>query len=825
MKPFFLAELKFEGELDAPRFNTMVIDKEVVDSSLDKMFSNISTNIEIDIPEDFSDESYSSESSDSSDVVSSEDFSESSGETGEVIGEHIDNITGHIVQGNKSINAEKAKVVLGEVKKYIFHTLSTNPENAEKAFDISSSSTVTYNPNTDTVTLYFWYEDPKPRIVLWGWEVPNLTPYITCLSISTNGKTKKIKAFVTKELYDINNEKDSTGKYLHSNKWREQSRIGDLNETVISPATKEEYYIIAESEMPVGQQWGGGDSWFKFSIQKNPNTSMMWIYTEGFGYTLSAQGTDILGKENWPTAEDIAGGLRLNSMGSWEPISMADYLSTSSMQTRSSLNLRSSLLATSSDEPLRAANADNNTVDEITLEDVDYDPEINIEYFNIDIEGIGDSSLDSSDFDLSEYGDFGFEGGKLFTEEEALELVEKIKNELLTIKEETLEQQKEELKNETKEKALKIIREKIKEAVKNSIGEVIGGVVMTKVKDVYFSQITEQFYNREQTLTLFSARHEPDSARHEPDQLTEPLANVMKAIENDNVDEYIEELEEKVNTILDNLGLDPNGEGIEAPTEEVVEEQAKILADCIKNGTNSDNPVLQDILDDFRKRRQPFGLRYDIYNAIHNISKNGLDYDCIKYSTGTARVTALYFTTGVLHIAVHRYGSCIWGVGISLICLAIQNLGKAIQQIKAGTRSINPITQARQLTEGISYLYCYGKIYSLVIGMRHGPDHPLPLIAMGKEYYIAHDKVKNILFVSCLAAYTVLLLNGLASMFHQVQDDWNEMLDSGGFRDGDDLFAALVAIGVKLSILATDAETREEQAWSFGRGLLIPFGP
>ena len=79
--------------------------------------------------------------------------------------------------------------------------------------------------------------------------------------------------------------------------------------------------------------------------------------------------------------------------------------------------------------------------------------------------------------------------------------------------------------------------------------------------------------------------------------------------------------------------------------------------------------------------------------------------------------------------------------------------------------------------------------------------------------------------ISAVTAYLVLAAAGIASMTTKSQQAFNSMLSAVGAKDGNDLFAMLVAAGIKASLITTIAQTMETTAGSTGTGLLIPFGP
>ena len=178
-----------------------------------------------------------------------------------------------------------------------------------------------------------------------------------------------------------------------------------------------------------------------------------------------------------------------------------------------------------------------------------------------------------------------------------------------------------------------------------------------------------------------------------------------------------------------------------------------------------------------------------------------------------------------MHIAVHVGGNAIFGIGTSLVLSAIQNLAIGMTTIQSGTKSINPIDQAQKLADGISNMYTSGTITSLVVGMMNAAPSPVPLVGSGMQTQIQHGPMKILIMISAIAAYLMLAAAGIASMTTKSQKAFNSMLSAVGAKDGNDLFAMLVAAGIKASLITTIAQTMETTAGSTGTGLLIPFGP
>ena len=95
------------------------------------------------------------------------------------------------------------------------------------------------------------------------------------------------------------------------------------------------------------------------------------------------------------------------------------------------------------------------------------------------------------------------------------------------------------------------------------------------------------------------------------------------------------------------------------------------------------------------------------------------------------------------------------------------------------------------------------------------------------EIYLGLDSTFSsvLIMISAIAAYTMLAAAGMASMSSKSQKAFNSILSAVGAKDGNDLFALLVAAGIKASLITTIAQTIETTAGSTGTGLLIPFGP
>lgn len=346
-----------------------------------------------------------------------------------------------------------------------------------------------------------------------------------------------------------------------------------------------------------------------------------------------------------------------------------------------------------------------------------------------------------------------------------------------------------------------------------------------RLSDLLFKELKEnlkkEIINKYSTSSLLLYR---DGAG---DDLSSAFKNIKDMIDDINNGNYNEEdAEEKAKEILDDLGLDENS--TEDEIKEVAEEKAQELIDAL-NGKESDSKAVNQILnniggggdDNGDRGGGGIGLRRDIYKRIKEMG----DTESIKYSLSVAEESAKYFTTGVLHIAVHTGGASVFGVGTSLLLMALQNVMQGMNTIRSGTTSFNPIDQAQKLTDGISDMYTNGTINSLVIGAMHSGDSIVPFVGNGKQTTINHRNMKILLLISAIAAYLMLAAGAIATMKSKTQKTWNKMLDAVGAKDGDDLFAMFIAAGIKASLITTVARTFESTAGSTGVGLLIPFGP
>ena len=371
------------------------------------------------------------------------------------------------------------------------------------------------------------------------------------------------------------------------------------------------------------------------------------------------------------------------------------------------------------------------------------------------------------------------------------------------------------------------------ESLESSLNSILNEVNNIDLISNFKSEVIKQ-YTGESSLVLFKKNSDnrlTDSLK-KADETIKEIKQKYEELPEEEFKEYVENLdngEGEAQKILDALGIDENT--TQEELNKIAEEAAKELIDAIENGKESDNEAVNAILDNLDNNDGndndggKNGLRYDIYNKIKSIADEGQDIDCIKYSTGVAEVVGKYFTTGVMHIAVHVGGNAIFGIGTSLVLSAIQNLAIGMTTIQSGTKSINPIDQAQKLADGISNMYTSGTITSLVVGMMNAAPSPVPLVGTGMQTQIQHGPMKILIMISAIAAYLMLAAAGIASMTTKSQKAFNSILSAVGAKDGNDLFAMLVAAGIKASLITTIAQTMETTAGSTGTGLLIPFGP
>ena len=255
------------------------------------------------------------------------------------------------------------------------------------------------------------------------------------------------------------------------------------------------------------------------------------------------------------------------------------------------------------------------------------------------------------------------------------------------------------------------------------------------------------------------------------------------------------------------------------------EELANELVNALESG-DSEEPIVKDILDQLKKDKNRIGLRRNIYNRIKNNSVKSLDADCTQYATIVIEECSKYFSTGVMGAFVH-IGTCV-GASVSILSTAVSKMVDGINDIKESTKSVVFLEQADGLAKGISTLISNGTINTIGAGVIPGL-FPKPKVIRGKTNYNAGYKigyvadVSIIIKVAALAGYIILAAGGLASMLAKTKKPWDSMINLIGAKDGNDLFAALLAAGIKVYILSS--ATKVQDTNSDGMGLLIPFGP
>ena len=309
-------------------------------------------------------------------------------------------------------------------------------------------------------------------------------------------------------------------------------------------------------------------------------------------------------------------------------------------------------------------------------------------------------------------------------------------------------------------------------------------------------------YDSTNSLILISTEEKDEAS-----EALELLESMMEMKE----EEAEAELEKQVNKVKDK---DP-------------EELANKLVEALKTG-ETDEPIIQDILDQLDKDKDKIGLRKNIYDRIKNNSVKSLDVDCAKYASIVIEECSKYFSTGVLGAFVHFGASpFLVGASVSIVSMAVTKVPEGINEIKNSTKSYIFLDQAKGLADGISTLISNGSITSIGAGTKAAPFGVKPVFinasANENKGEIGIDKVKIIIQVAALAGYIILAAGGLAAMLAKAKKPWDNMISLIGAKDGNDLFAALLAAGIKVAILSS--LTKVEDLSSNGMGLLVPFGP
>lgn len=627
-------------------------------------------------------------------------------------GEGVSNITGLDVNGEKSIVSEISSEIMSDLSYKIIYN-SDNNKLAFDALDTSTGSTVTYNEGKTSA--YVWFEDPNNGVVLWETGISENFPFINCLSFSSIGNKRTIKAYTSEKNYNTLN--------IDKNKWKE--KIQNIEETVDSPATGKKYYIIAENNL------------------LSDLDAMSWRFTNIHNFS------------------DIAG------------IDRGEFIFSDKIF-----------------EGFDEYNVDENSIagEEIVTDEYT----ITMPFDKIVMQ------LGSSDEDI-----------------DAISKKIKSEEELKQITKETINVAVEEATEEARQNGRVLSIEERQNIKQETADYIAKKYIVDVIKDEFKKRLISQ-YTSINTLLMLSNDGD-DTLSSAMEEAAEKLNNL------DDLENNASECEEKAKKILDALNIDENS------TEEekiaAANEAARELVDCIQNNEESDNEAVQQILDNLDNDGGGNGLRHDIYEKIKSIGDGGLDVDCQKYSLGVAEVTSKYFSSGVMHIAMHSGGAAIFGVGTSLMLSAAEKLNDGKDKIQQGTKSPGYLSQAQSLADGISTMYSGGRITSLVTGMMQGSPSPVPLVGTGEQQNIQHDSMKILIMISAMAAYIMLAAGGLASMMAASQESWYSMLKAVGAKDGNDLFAMLVAAGIKASLITTMATTTEKTAGSSGSGMLIPFGP
>jgi len=286
---------------------------------------------------------------------------------------------------------------------------------------------------------------------------------------------------------------------------------------------------------------------------------------------------------------------------------------------------------------------------------------------------------------------------------------------------------------------------------------------------------------------------------------------------NDNLTDAIKELANLTEEDLD----DKVGE----LTKGSAEENADELLNAIENAGSASNAGVKSIMNNLDTNSDK-GLRYEIYKRIKDIGADGvLDLECFKYSRALAEATALYFATGIMHIAVHTGGSAIIAVGTATAFTTSQNISSGTSTIQSGAKTYSFREQIKRTAEGISNMITNGSITSIVIGTRWIESASVPYIANGTKSEIKHSPLKSIIETALFAAYAMLLAGSLTCLTTRSWTAWKKMLSNLNAKDGNDAFAAILAAGIKASIAGTITIMSESSAGSRGISMLIPFGP
>lgn len=335
--------------------------------------------------------------------------------------------------------------------------------------------------------------------------------------------------------------------------------------------------------------------------------------------------------------------------------------------------------------------------------------------------------------------------------------------------------------------------EKITATDSEELEEIENTGELSVLKEKIKKQIKDNYISRN-TLVLYSKQaEESNELTNALDNLKQLLDQLMKAYdENGKIYEDYNELPDdlkkltdtsKLNDFLNNLGIDDDATDEEI--QDIAEDAAHELINAL-NGNDTDNELANTIMDSVNnelsnagenesgdgdidgdgkrknKKKHRIGLWYAIYKVLE-FSANGImgiqDFQSIIYSTGMATVIGAYFSE-CMHIAIHLGGTCIAGVGVSVLCMSLQNIPKGFKTIQNGTKTTDLMTQCQSIADGFSDMIANGIITSIVAGMMVAAPSPVPFVGVGKANNNMHASVKILILVAALAS--AILLNTAA---------------------------------------------------------------
>ena len=190
------------------------------------------------------------------------------------------------VNGGKEVTEEVAEEQKQAIVEYL-NTISGASYNSstEQAINDTINSvtsvTGTYETTSSTSSAYLWFEGDE-ILYLWNTGISNASPVVKCMCFQTDGTTKKIKFYTTKELYD-NMMSNYTSNTFYS-------YIEDINETVTSP-TGNTYYIFAQCSGQVGAAaWSYVTPWISLATL-NVSEDLVEIWN-GWGFSVSSSSED-----------------------------------------------------------------------------------------------------------------------------------------------------------------------------------------------------------------------------------------------------------------------------------------------------------------------------------------------------------------------------------------------------------------------------------------------------------------------------------------------------------------------------------------------------